>query len=212
MLYILAALHREADALLGIASDVREETLFNRPAYTGKFGAPFTLIVTGVGKCNAAACAMLAIARGADMLLNFGLAGALSDLPVGSVVQIEKAVQSDVDLCAVNGTQIGTLNEYDTPFLPLHCGGGFTRGVLATADSFAADGTETERALGATVRDMEGAAIAQIAYASGVPCHIFKAISDNAAADSATQYEANARAALGSLRANMRKIFEEVGA
>ena len=211
MLYILAALQKEADALIAQAADVGCREVFGKKIYTGKFGEPFALVLTGVGKSNAAAGAMLALAEGADRLLNIGTAGALSpDLPVGSVVQIEKAVQSDVDLRAINGTCIGTLNEYDTPYFPLRCGGNFPRGVLASADTFAAGGTDAERALGATVRDMEGAAIAHIAFAAGVPCYAFKSISDSAQKDSAREYAENERIALDALRKNMRAIFAEV--
>lgn len=213
MLYILAALQKEADTLLRQAKITAREVKFGKTVYTGSFGEEFALIVTGVGKCNAAAAAMLALADGADRLLNIGTAGALSpDLPVGSVVQIERAVQSDVDLRAVNGTGIGTLNEYDTPYFPLRCGGKFPRGVLASADTFAAGGTDAERSLGATVRDMEGAAIAHIAFAAGVPCYAFKSISDNARQDSAREYAENERIALGALEENMRAIFAEVKA
>ena len=81
-----------------------------------------------------------------------------------------------------------------------------------SAETFAAGGSETVRALGATVRDMEGAAIAHIAFAAGVPCYAFKSISDNARQDSAREYAENERIALGALEENMRAIFAEVKA
>lgn len=213
MLYILAAMQKEADALLAKAEIRKEYSQFGKKLWEGKAcGVPFALILTGVGKTNAAAAAMLAIARGADKLLNIGVAGGLSPrAKIGSLWQIERAVQYDFDLSTINGTPVGTLDEYKTPYFPLHTGGKFPTATLATADSFASgqDDTALLESLGADVRDMEGAAIAHIAYAAGVPCTMFKSISDNAREESVREYRENMLIALGALSDNMRKILEE---
>ena len=213
MLYILAAMQKEADALLAKAEIRKEFTQFGKKLWEGEAcGVPFTLIVTGVGKTNAAASAMLAIARGADRLLNIGVAGGITPrAKIGSLWQIDRAVQYDFDLSTINGTPVGTLDEYQTPYLPLRTGGKFPTATLATADSFASgqDDMALLDSLGADVRDMEGAAIAHIAYAAGVPCTIFKSISDNAREESVREYRENMLIALGALSDNMRKILEE---
>lgn len=213
MLYILAAMQKEADALLAKAEIRKEFTQFGKKLWEGEAcGVPFTLIVTGVGKTNAAASAMLAIARGADRLLNIGVAGGISPrAKIGSLWQIDRAVQYDFDLSTINGTPVGTLDEYQTPYLPLRTGGKFPTATLATADSFASgqDDMALLDSLGADVRDMEGAAIAHIAYAAGVPCTMFKSISDNAREESVREYRENMLIALGALSDNMRKILEE---
>ena len=94
MLYILAAMQKEADALLAKAEIRKEFTQFGKKLWEGEAcGVPFTLIVTGVGKTNAAASAMLAIARGADRLLNIGVAGGITPrAKIGSLWQIDRAV------------------------------------------------------------------------------------------------------------------------
>lgn len=213
MLYILAAMQKEADALLAKAEIRKEFTQFGKKLWEGEAcGVPFTLIVTGVGKTNAAASAMLAIARGADRLLNIGVAGGITPrAKIGSLWQIDRAVQYDFDLSAINGTPVGTLDEYQTPYLPLRSGGKFPTATLATADSFASgqDDMALLDSLGADVRDMEGAAIAHIAYAAGVPCTMFKSISDNAREESVREYRENMLIALGALSDNMREILEE---
>lgn len=213
MLYIFAAMQKEADALLAKAEIRKEFTQFGKKLWEGEAcGVPFTLIVTGVGKTNAAASAMLAIARGADRLLNIGVAGGITPrAKIGSLWQIDRAVQYDFDLSAINGTPVGTLDEYQTPYLPLRTGGKFPTATLATADSFASgqDDMALLDSLGADVRDMEGAAIAHIAYAAGVPCTMFKSISDNAREESVRDYRENMLIALGALSDNMRKILEE---
>lgn len=213
MLYILAAMQKEADALLARAEIRKEFTQFGKKLWEGEAcGVPFTLIVTGVGKTNAAAGAMLAIARGADRLLNIGVAGGITPrAKIGSLWQIDRAVQYDFDLSAINGTPVGTLDEYQTPYLPLRTGGKFPTATLATADSFASgqDDMALLDSLGADVRDMEGAAIAHIAYAAGVPCTMFKSISDNAREESVREYRENMLIALGALSDNIREILEE---
>ncbi len=213
MLYILAAMQKEADALLAKAEIRKEFTQFGKKLWEGEAcGVPFTLIVTGVGKTNAAASAMLAIARGADRLLNIGVAGGITPrAKIGSLWQIDRAVQYDFDLSAINGTPVGTLDEYQTPYFPLRTGGKFPTATLATADSFASgqDDMALLDSLGADVRDMEGAAIAHIAYAAGVPCTMFKSISDNAREESVREYRENMLIALGALSDNIREILEE---
>lgn len=213
MLYILAAMQKEADALLAKAEIRKEFTQFGKKLWEGEVcGVPFTLIVTGVGKTNAAASAMLALARGADRLLNIGVAGGITPrAKIGSLWQIDRAVQYDFDLSTINGTPVGTLDEYQTPYLPLRTGGKFPTATLATADSFASgqDDMALLDSLGADVRDMEGAAIAHIAYAAGVPCTMFKSISDNAREESVREYRENMLIALGALSDNIREILEE---
>lgn len=213
MLYILAAMQKEADALLAKAEIRKEFTQFGKKLCEGEVcGVPFTLIVTGVGKTNAAASAMLAIARGADRLLNIGVAGGITPrAKIGSLWQIDRAVQYDFDLSAINGTPVGTLDEYQTPYFPLRTGGKFPTATLATADSFASgqDDMALLDSLGADVRDMEGAAIAHIAYAAGVPCTMFKSISDNAREESVREYRENMLIALGALSESLPKILEE---
>ena len=213
MLYILAAMQKEADALLAKAEIRKEFTQFGKKLWEGEAcGVPFTLIVTGVGKTNAAASAMLALARGADRLLNIGVAGGITPrAKIGSLWQIDHAVQYDFDLSAINGTPVGTLDEYQTPYLPLRTGGKFPTATLATADSFASgqDDMALLDSLGADVRDMEGAAIAHIAYAAGVPCTMFKSISDNAREESVREYRENMLIALGALSESLPKILEE---
>ena len=213
MLYILAAMQKEADALLAKAEIRKEFTQFGKKLWEGEAcGVPFTLILTGVGKTNAAASAMLALARGADRLLNIGVAGGITPrAKIGSLWQIDRAVQYDFDLSTINGTPVGTLDEYQTPYLPLRTGGKFPTATLATADSFASgqDDMALLDSLGADVRDMEGAAIAHIAYAAGVPCTMFKSISDNAREESVREYRENMLIALGALSESLPKILEE---
>lgn len=91
--------------------------------------------------------------------MNIGVAGGITPrAKIGSLWQIDRAVQYDFDLSAINGTPVGTLDEYQTPYFPLRTGGKFPTATLATADSFASgqDDMALLDSLGADVRDMEG--------------------------------------------------------
>ncbi len=214
MTAVIAAMQKEADVLLSAAEIKEEKTIYGRRAWRGSFaGTPFLLVLSGIGKSNAASAAMLCIALGADRLLNIGVAGGLTPkAPVGSVLQMERAAESDFDLSKINGTPVGTPNERDTPYFPLKSRkNAFVKGTLASADSFS-DGSDAAvlAALGADVRDMEGAAIAHAACAADVPVWAFKAISDNAGQESIREYPENLQIALAALGEKLPDIFAEV--
>lgn len=215
MLGVIAAMQNEADVVLKHCTAVRRAQLFGRTVWHAElYNKDILLVLSGVGKTNAAASAMLALSQGADKLLNVGVAGGLApQAKIGSVVRIARAVQSDFDLSVINGTSVGTLNEYETPYLPAADvkGARYAACTLASADHFGC-GTdrEIEQALGAQVRDMEGAAIAHVADRAGVPWAMYKAISDNAGEDSPREYAENLALALDALSEALENILEEV--
>ncbi|MBR1921595.1 MAG: 5'-methylthioadenosine/S-adenosylhomocysteine nucleosidase [Kiritimatiellae bacterium] len=167
-------------------------------------GGDDLLFVSGVGKVNAAAATQKAIDAGADVVLNCGVAGGLDPLMnVGDVYEIEKAVEYDFDLTMLNGTRIGTHNERDTPFFGCRASGAFPARTLATGDRFTNDERDVSvpLSLGATVKDMEGAAVAHVCEANGVPCRMLKCISDvHGKGEMTGQYKDNLAKALACLR------------
>lgn len=216
MLSIIVAMQNEADELLSRAHISEERTLYGKKIYAGNaFGKDFYLVLSGVGKTNAAASAMLAAAKfGADRLLNFGLAGGISArTDIAAVFRVSRAVQYDFDLSEVNGTQKGTLNEYPGPYFPLACANTvFPRATLATGDKLTSSLADIPllNELGADVRDMEGAAIAHVAHFTGTPFSAYKAVSNKIGAESVTQYRQFTQRALAALGENMEKIFGEL--
>lgn len=139
------------------------------------------LYLSGIGKVNAAAAAQKAIDEGAIEILNAGVVGGFgSDIAVGDVFEVSSAVEYDFDLSAVNGSSVGQLDEYDSPFLPFTVRGVYPPRCLATGDRFTddpGDGGFLE-SLGCSLRDMEGAAIAHVCRKNGVPCRSLKCVSD----------------------------------
>lgn len=148
------------------------------------------LYVCGIGKVNAAAATQKAICEGATEIWNLGFAGGFDPaMNVGDIVAISSAVEYDFDLAKLNGTRVGQLNERDSPYIPLakiECSGStptpraYTYAILASGDRFNDSDADVAilKELEATVRDMEGAAIAHVCEKEGVPCHSVKCISD----------------------------------
>ena len=104
----------------------------------------------------------------------------------------------------MNGTSVGTLNEYTARELPLdRAGNAFPEALLATGDRFndsLVDYRFLVEDVQADLRDMEGAAIAHVARRANVPLRALKAVSDVAGSGStADQYHANLTHALKAL-------------
>lgn len=179
------------------------------------------LYVCGVGKVNAAAATQRAICEGATEIWNAGLAGGFgTDVEVGGVYAVNQAVEYDFDLAKLNGTRVGQLNELDTPFLPfsalpavpgLPTLRSATPRILATGDRFndsEEDNALIVRDLGATLRDMEGAAIAHVCLKAQMPCYSLKCVSDVAGDDSMTgQYLVNKERCLERLSSALKLLL-----
>lgn len=140
------------------------------------------LYVSGIGKVNAAAATQKAIDEGADEIVNFGLAGGFGDsIEVGDIYEVEKAVQYDFDLAELNGTSIGVLDGESSPYEELEVTGRLPTLILATGDRFNNDESDHQlimEGLKCSLRDMEGAAIAQVCRKNGVKCREVKCVSD----------------------------------
>lgn len=218
MIGAVIAMDSEAEALLSQTETENILTVNGKPVYAGKsFGKDVLLCVCGVGKVNAAAGACAVLQRGADILLNFGVAGGLGDrTQLTEVYLIDKAVQYDFDLTQLNGGKIGTLDGETQNFLPLSVPAGldYPRRALGSGDRFN-DSPEDHRlllSLGADIRDMEGAAIAQVCKYAGIPFVSVKAISDVYGAGSTTeQFKKNTARAMLNLKAFMGEIIKAIG-
>ena len=216
MIGAVIAMQSEADILLEQMEIFRSLKVSGKTVYVGRaFGKDVALVVCGVGKVNAALGTQLLVSKfDAETLLNFGVAGGLNDsTKLCAVYAIEAATQFDFDLTQLNGTKMGTLDEYTENFLTLNDTNlPYEKKKLGTADRFndsPADYALLTKELNADIRDMEGAAVVQAAYAAELPVYSFKAISDVAGSGSTTdQYLQNRATALENLKAALPVIFE----
>ncbi len=215
MIGCVIAMDSEAEILLSQTETEGISSLYGKPVYTGKaFGKEVVIVVCGVGKVNAAAGACAAISKGADVILNFGVAGGLrSNTEVAEIYAIEKAVQYDFDLTQLNGTKIGTLDGETENFISLFVPDrfDFPRRALGTGDRFndSPDDHKLLTELGCDIREMEVGAIAEVCKYAGVPCVSVKAISDVYGTGSTTeQFKKNLKLALLNLKAHLPEILE----
>lgn len=215
MIAFVVAMDNESKAVAKAFAVEDEELVFGRTVVRGHVGGnDAVMVVCGVGKVNAAAGAQLALSRyGADRLVNVGVAGGLrSGMRPGETYTGVRAVQYDFDLAEINGTVRGTLNEYDTPYLPLVPIPGFAEETVATGDNFSDDEDDfrfISGVLGAGVRDMELGAVAHVALRAGVPVSALKTITDVHGAGTSTpaQYAENLALGLSALSAAVYRAF-----
>ncbi len=218
MIGVVIAMQSEAEILLSQMNITRSLSVSGKTVHVGRaFGKDLALCVCGVGKVNAALGTQLLVSKfDAEKILNFGVAGGLNKkTELCAVYQITAAVQFDFDLVDLNGTKIGTLNEYTENYLTLnHFKAGLEKRKLGTADRFndsPADYKLLTEELNADIRDMEGGAIVQAAFAAELPVYSIKAISDVAGSGSTTeQYLVNRDKALQNLKEKLPLIFEEL--
>ena len=176
------AMDNEAQTVIGNLAGAAEEKLFGRRVAKGKLnGADVAVVVSGIGIANAAAATQLALSFAPETVYNVGVAGGLDPvMEVGDLYEVESAVQYDFDLTQINGTEFGTLNERDSPYIPFSTKGMYPAKILGSGDRFN-DSPEDNALLlrlGASLRDMEGAAIANVCEKAGVACRSLKCVSD----------------------------------
>lgn len=136
------------------------------------FGLP--VLLTGMGKVNAAAALAATLARGPlpSAVVNLGTAGALHPDWTGTH-EVGSVIQHDLDtdfIRQLTGQTVGA------PLILADDGP-----VLATGDQFIADDeVRAQLAVRAHLVDMEGYALASVARRFGVPIRIVKNVSDGA--------------------------------
>ncbi len=175
---------------------------FNTGTISGK---KIAIVKCGIGKVFAAMAASAMIARFSPRLIvNTGVGGALSKgLRPLDVVIAEKLLQHDMDTSALGDAKglISGINkiyfESDTRVsqILLECAEKLSLtaklGTVASGDKFIAEEREKKAIVSefsADVCEMEGAAIAQVAYVNNTPFAVVRAISDSADEGSSMDY------------------------
>ncbi|HGC7026482.1 TPA: 5'-methylthioadenosine/adenosylhomocysteine nucleosidase [Streptococcus agalactiae] len=198
---IIAAMEEELKLLVENLEDKSQETVLSNVYYSGRYGEhELVLVQSGVGKVmSAMSVAILVESFKVDAIINTGSAGAVATgLNVGDVVVADTLVYHDVDLTAL-GYDYGQMSMQPLYF---HSDKTFVStfeavlskeemiskvGLIATGDSFIAGQEKIDVIKGhfpqVLAVEMEGAAIAQAAQATGKPFVVVRAMSDTAAHD-----------------------------
>ena len=196
---IIGAMTEEIETLVQLLEDKKESRRTGSTFYEGKLeGLEVAIVQCGVGKVNAAMCTQtLCDLYGVTHLVNTGIAGSLcADLDIGDLVVSRDAMYHDMD--AVHfGYPYGKVPGMDVTAFPADetmvsyaleaaetVNPGHTKvGRVASGDQFVAVKELKEKIIANTqglCTEMEGAAIAQVAYKNGLPFVILRAISDKA--------------------------------
>ena len=203
---ILYAMRKEAKSLL-LKYDAKEpEMVAGMLVY--HISDQIIICVGGVGKVNIAMAAQMLIDRfHVEQIVNVGCAGALKDLPTGTLVLGTDCVQHDVDttlagdppglVSTVNCVRFPCSEQLETMTLMANMGYALIPGTIATGDWFGRDyarAAEIRDTYDAVICEMEACAAAQVCMRNGIPFIAFKVVSDHLFAEQQNaEYEENVR-------------------
>ena len=184
----------EMDAVLsryGAPSEKRRVAGFEVYTYTG---ADYTIYAlnSGAGEIAAAAATQLLISVfHADLILNFGVVGGLTEERAKArICVVESVVHYDFDTSEAGWAEPARYLDYPTAYIPasaalveraLSIEPRLKKVICASADKFVGK-AERKRELhalyGAEICEMEAAGIVLTCNRSGVPCLLIKTVSD----------------------------------
>ncbi|MBQ9133901.1 MAG: 5'-methylthioadenosine/adenosylhomocysteine nucleosidase [Clostridia bacterium] len=206
MIGIICAMKIEADAIRASLTDTRTEVVSGVEFTIGKrYGKEIVLAVCGIGKVFAAICTEAMILRYAPtLIINSGVAGTLTEtLSIGDIAIAKNLVQHDMDTSPL-GDPVGLVSGINKIYfdadekavaafekVTASVGANSAVGTIASGDQFMSD-TAKKNAIrdrfNAIACEMEGAAIAHVAYVNNVPFAVLRAISDSASGDAQMEY------------------------
>ena len=219
---LLIAIERELEAFLKSGEERTEETAAGRTIYKTRMeGHDVFAVQSGCGEIDAAAATMLLIVKyGCELVLNFGVTGALQeDLKVEDLFVAEKVWHYDFDVTPfADCVKVGQYEEYPDEFIPLDAGltdlvteriPGIRRIAVASGDKFVENRAEKLRLResGCGLCEMELAGIARVCERSGVKCLSIKCISD-AFDGTGADFEKNVKRSAEKVFAAIREVLK----
>ena len=204
---IMGAMPEEIEPIIATLHDLRKTEYADNTYYEGSYkGQEVVVAYSKIGKVFASLTATILIERfGCEMLLFSGVAGAINeDLSIGDLVIADGVCQHDLDITAF-GHPYGYVPEGDVCIwsdsalrqvakrIAKEKGLTLKEGVIATGDQFVADPQRKAwiaETFKADALEMEGAAVAVVCHALGVPFFILRAISDSADMDAGFDFDA----------------------
>ncbi|MGN0465679.1 MAG: 5'-methylthioadenosine/adenosylhomocysteine nucleosidase [Lachnospiraceae bacterium] len=206
---IIGAMEEEVEMLKGEMKNSKITMLAGMTFCEGiLWNHPVVVVRSGIGKVNMAICTQILIDLfKVEALINTGVAGGLySELSIGDIVLSSEAMQHDMDATGF-GYQKGEIPRMDTYIFKadkgliqaakeacetvntdINC---FV-GRVVTGDQFIQSSVKKEqliREFGGYCAEMEGAAMAQVAFLNHIPFVIIRAISDKADDSAQMSYE-----------------------
>ncbi|MCP1110035.1 adenosylhomocysteine nucleosidase [Lachnospiraceae bacterium PF1-21] len=228
MIGIIGAMAEEVQGLIQVMENVSVMEKASMTFHKGQLYKQEVVVVrSGIGKVNAAVCAQILIDEFAvETIINTGIAGSLDErIDIGDMVISTDAVHHDMD-ATIFGDPLGQVPRMDTLYFPADQGlAAKAKGVneavnpqiktflgrVASGDQFVSSKEKKaviKESFGPLCVEMEGAAIAHVAYLNHCPYLIVRSISDKAD-DSATEdYEVFEKKAVANSTTFMRSLIE----
>jgi len=204
---IMGAMPEEIEPIISKLENLKETQYAANKYYEGTYnGKELVVAYSKIGKVFATLTATSLIEKfRCDTLLFSGVAGAISDeLKVGDLIIADGLCQHDLDITAF-GHPYGYVPEGEVCVasdeqlrdiakqVALSKGLPLKEGIIATGDQFVAN-AERKKWIGDTFKadalEMEGAAVAVVCNALGVPFFILRAISDSADMEAGFDFDA----------------------
>ena len=203
---IIGAMAGEVEGIISRLDSAEARNVSGIEFYTGTlFGKRVAVAKCGIGKVFAAVCTEAMILNFAPRLIvNTGVGGALSgELRPLDIVFASRLVQHDMDTSPLGDPRglVSGINKiwFDTDPRAVEIlsaaadglGVRYKVGAVASGDRFVAraeDKEDIRAAFGALACEMEGAAVAQVAYINGTPFAVVRAISDSANGEASMDY------------------------
>ena len=203
---IIGAMEPEVAALIAALDGRESETVSGITFHLGKIeGRQVAIAKCGIGKVFAAMCAQTMIMKySPDLIVNTGVGGALrSGITTGDIVIASDLCQHDMDTSAI-GDPVGLVSginviyfESDRRAAEILLSAAESLGLqarlgrIASGDKFIASREDKERIIstfGADACEMEGCAVAQVAFVNRTPFAVVRAISDSADGEATMDY------------------------
>ena len=203
---IIGAMEPEVEALISALEERKSETVSDITFYTGcLYGKSVAIAKCGIGKVFAALCAQTMIMKySPSLIVNTGVGGALAPgLTTGDIVIADTLCQHDMDTSAIGDPRglVSGINviyfESDKRASEILLSAAETLGLcatlgrIATGDKFIASKEDKDRIVTdffADACEMEGCAVAQVAYVNNTPFAVVRAISDSADGEATMDY------------------------
>lgn len=203
---VIGAMEPEVLGLIGEMSDHKTESVSGIEIHLGKIGEKAVAVARcGIGKVFAALCAQTLILKYSPRLvINSGVGGGLApDLKTGDIIVASDLCQQDMDTSAIGDPRglVSGINKiyFDADKRAVEillseakalglCARG---GRVATGDKFIASKADKEdicAVFNADACEMEGCAIAQVAFVNNTPFAVVRAISDSADGEASMDY------------------------
>lgn len=203
---IIGAMDIEVNALISMLEGHESETVSGITIHTGILeGKRVAIAKCGIGKVFAAICTETLILRHSPALIvNTGVGGALAGgITTGDIVIADKLCQHDMDTSAIGDPKglVSGINKiyFDADPRAVEIltreasalGLNMRVGTIASGDKFIASREDKERIISefsASACEMEGCAVAQVAFVNDTSFAVVRAISDSADGEATMDY------------------------